>query len=105
MKKSALGLITLLAFSSIAFAKTNVNTATESELEALKDVGPVKAKSIIEYRQKHGAFKSLKDLEKVPGVATATVEKIKDQVTVDGTSTREKPANSAASPKHKVPRN
>ncbi|MEO5861931.1 MAG: helix-hairpin-helix domain-containing protein [Burkholderiales bacterium] len=105
MKKSALGLITLLALSSLAFAKTNVNTAPESELEALKDIGPVKAKSIIEYRQKHGAFKSLKDLEKVPGIAASTVAKIKDQVTVDGASTRAKPANSAASSKHEVPRN
>ena len=88
MKKSALGLITLLAFSSLAFAKTNINTATESELEALKDVGPVKAKSILEYRNTHGVFKSIKDLEKVPGIGTTTLQKIKNELTLTGASTR-----------------
>ncbi len=87
MKKSVLGLITLLAFCSLAFAKTNVNTATESELEALKDVGPVKAKSILEYRNKHGAFKSIKDLVKVPGIGATTFEKIKHELTLTGAST------------------
>lgn len=87
MKKSALGLITLLAFSSIAFAKTNVNTASESELGALKDVGPVKAKSILEYRNKHGAFKSIKDLEKVPGIGATTLQKITNELTLFGVST------------------
>ena len=98
MKKSGLGLITLLAFSALAFAKTNVNTATESELEALKDVGPVKAKSILEYRNKHGAFKSIKDLGKVPGIGATTFEKIKNELILTGVSTHAESVDAGKKP-------
>ena len=86
MRKVVIGVMACFALSSVAFARVDINTATESELEALKGIGPVRAQAIIEYRQKHGAFKSLKELEMVPGVATTTVEKIKDEVTIDGRS-------------------
>ena len=98
MKKSALGLITLLVFSPLAFAKTNVNTASESELEALKDVGPVKAKSILEYRNKHGAFKSIKDLENVPGIGATTLQKITNELTLTGVSTRAESVDAGKKP-------
>lgn len=98
MKKSALGLITLLVFSPLAFAKTNVNTASESELEALKDVGPVKAKSILEYRNKHGAFKSIKDLEKVPGIGATTLQKITNELTLSGVSTHAESVDAGKKP-------
>ena len=98
MKKSALGLITLLVFSPLAFAKTNVNTASESELEALKDVGPVKAKSILEYRNKHGAFKSIKDLENVPGIGATTLQKITNELTLTGVSTHAESVDAGKKP-------
>jgi competence protein ComEA len=63
-------------------AKVNINTADKAALEALPDVGPAKAAAIIEYRQKMGGFKTVSDLEKVPGIGDKTVEKLKDKVTV-----------------------
>jgi competence protein ComEA len=82
VKKFAFAVFALLAFSSAAFARVNVNSATAEELEALKDVGPVKAKAIVEYRKKHGAFKSIDELSKVPGVGVVTLQKIKSELSV-----------------------
>ena len=48
---------------SILLAAVNINTASSAELEALPGIGPAKAKSIVEYRQKNGAFKSVEELK------------------------------------------
>lgn len=58
----------------------NVNTATAAELELLPDIGPSLAKRIIEYREKHGRFEKLADLDKVSGIGPKTLEKLKDRV-------------------------
>ena len=63
-----------------AFAAVNINTATESELEAVKGVGPAKAKAIITYREAHGNFKSLDELDNVKGFGKASVEKLKGEL-------------------------
>lgn len=55
-------------------AVIDINKATVADLQsALKGVGPVKAKAIVAYRKKNGAFKTTDDLLKVPGVGVATV--------------------------------
>lgn len=59
----------------------NVNTAGAAELELLPSIGPSLAKAIIDHRTKHGAFASLADLDKVPGIGPKTLEKLKDRVT------------------------
>ena len=76
----ALSLALLLAPPAWAFV--DLNTATQSELESLKGIGPAKAQAIIAYRQQHGPFQRVEDLEKVKGIGKATVEKLRDQVTV-----------------------
>lgn len=70
----------LLAFP--AFAAVNLNTATQSELEAIRGVGPAKAKAIISYRDANGAFKSVQELDKVKGFGKASVEKLQGELTV-----------------------
>lgn len=65
-----------------AFAAVNINTATESDLEAVKGVGPAKAKAIIAYREAHGNFKSLDELDNVKGFGKASVEKLKGELSV-----------------------
>ena len=87
MKKSVLALVAMMAVSSVAFAKTNINMASEQELAAIHDIGPVKAKSMVDYRAAHGDFKSLKDLEKVPGFSHTTVSKLSKELTVSGATT------------------
>ena len=56
----------------------NINTAGEIELARLKGIGPALAKRIIEYREAHGRFKCVDDLQRVNGIGPATVAKNKD---------------------------
>src|SRR6266511_425392 len=60
----------------------NLNTATLAQLDALPGVGPVLAARIIDYRTKHGGFRSVAELRQVPGVGDATFEQLKGLVTV-----------------------
>ncbi|HCW54508.1 MAG TPA: competence protein ComEA [Clostridium sp.] len=63
-------------------AKVNINSATIEELKTLKGIGDSKANSIIEYREKSGAFKSIEDIKNVDGIGEKVFEKIKDSLTV-----------------------
>lgn len=65
-----------------AFAAVNINTATQSELEAVRGLGPAKAKAIIQYRETNGAFRSLDDLDKVKGFGKASIEKLSGELSV-----------------------
>jgi len=55
-------------------AKVNINTATESELTTIPGIGKVKAKSIIEYREQNGNFKSIDELKEINGFGAKTIE-------------------------------
>ena len=59
-----------------AFAgPVDINTADAETISAeLKGIGLSKAKAIVEYRKKHGPFKSPDDLSLVKGIGTRTVE-------------------------------
>src|SRR5699024_12491973 len=46
-------------------AKVNINTATESELTTIPGIGKDKAKSIIEYREQNGNYKSIDELKEI----------------------------------------
>jgi len=53
----------------------NVNTADAETISAeLKGVGLAKAQAIVEYRKKHGPFRSADDLSLVKGIGDRTVE-------------------------------
>ncbi|HEU0298360.1 MAG TPA: helix-hairpin-helix domain-containing protein, partial [Longimicrobium sp.] len=47
------------------------STASADELDRLPKVGPALAARIVEWRQAHGAFRTLADLDSVPGVGPA----------------------------------
>jgi competence protein ComEA len=51
-------------------------------LVALPGIGPSKAHAIVEYRQSQGGFKSIDDLQKVKGIGSATLEKLRTRVTL-----------------------
>ena len=61
---------------------TNLNTATQQQLEALAGIGPAKASAIITYRDQNGPFKEIEDIQKVSGIGAATFTQIKDSITV-----------------------
>jgi uncharacterized protein len=52
----------------------NLNTASYHLLSRVSGIGPALAKAIVEYRAKHGIFKSRKDLLEVPRFSTKTFE-------------------------------
>lgn len=60
----------------------NLNTATDIELQSLPGVGPSKAKSIIEYREKNGGFKSIDEIKNIKGIGESSFEKLKDKITI-----------------------
>jgi competence protein ComEA len=60
----------------------NVNTATAVDLETLPGVGEVIAQAIIEYRTQNGPFSSVDQLLDVSGIGDATLEDIRELVTV-----------------------
>lgn len=75
--------LTLLV-STAAFAeKININTANAEQIaSAMTGVGESKAQAIVTYREQHGKFKSLQDLEYVDGIGEKTVEKNKHKLTM-----------------------
>ncbi|HEY8364225.1 MAG TPA: ComEA family DNA-binding protein [Haloplasmataceae bacterium] len=58
--------------------KININTADLTLLMSLNGIGEVKAKAIIEYREKNGPFKTIEQIMRVTGIGQKTYEKIKD---------------------------
>ena len=60
----------------------NLNTASEAELEALPEVGPVTAQAILGWRAEHGAFTSVDELLEVDGIGEKTLESIAPFVTL-----------------------
>ena len=106
MKKLFLLLGLLFALCGAAFAAVNLNTATREELEALKGIGPVKAQAIIDHRTKNGPFKSVDDLQNVKGIGPKTVEDLRNELSVRGTTASAKPAatSSGAAKATEVPK-
>ncbi|MDD3352953.1 helix-hairpin-helix domain-containing protein [Zoogloea sp.] len=73
-----------IAGIQLALAAVNINTATQSDLDGVKGIGPSKAQAIIEYRTKNGPFKNLDDLKNVKGFGEKSIDKLKGELTVSG---------------------
>jgi competence protein ComEA len=58
--------------------KVNINSATKEQLEALPEIGPVKAQAIIDGRP----YQKPEDIMKVKGIKEGTYGAIKDHITV-----------------------
>jgi competence protein ComEA len=76
--------VALLSLPILALAgQVNINTADAETIAAeLNGVGLSKAKAIIEYRSKHGPFRSADDLSLVKGIGERTVEKNRADIQV-----------------------
>jgi competence protein ComEA len=61
-------------------APLDLNSATLEQLVALPGIGPVTAQKILDYRQQHGAFHSVSELEGVPGIGPAHLAQLKGLV-------------------------
>ncbi len=73
---STMAALLVLAAPVAALAgPVNINTADAETISAeLKGVGLAKAQAIVEYRKKHGPFRSADDLSLVKGIGERTVE-------------------------------
>lgn len=72
----------------------DVNQASEAELACIPGVGASLAARIVNFREQHGPFVSLSQLEQVPGVGPAKVAQLAEALL----PLEEKPARLAASP-------
>lgn len=79
-------LIFLALFSFNVFASpVNINKADAKTIaSALKGIGPAKADAIVKYRTKNGPFKSINDLQNVPGIGEKILRNIASDVGLSG---------------------
>ncbi|MDH4268904.1 MAG: helix-hairpin-helix domain-containing protein [Dehalococcoidia bacterium] len=62
--------------------KIDINRAESWLLDALPGIGEVLAQRIVDYRNENGPFRTIEDLLKVSGIGSATLENMKDFITV-----------------------
>jgi competence protein ComEA len=83
----------LLVAFGVQAMPVNVNAADMQTIaDALPGIGPAKAQAIVDYRTQHGPFKVKEDLANVPGIGTATLEKIKGDVLLQESGAKSAPA-------------
>ena len=63
-------------------ALVNINTATGAELEMLPHIGPAMAQRIIAYREAHGLFDRIEDLQEVDGIGETRYRDLAPLITV-----------------------
>jgi competence protein ComEA len=62
--------------------KVDINKAEAWMLEALPDIGAVRAQAILTYRLQNGLFANIAELTNVPGISAGTLEKIRNLIMV-----------------------
>jgi competence protein ComEA len=79
-------LFAFLSLAAYAIEPVDINSATAQEIAAaVKGIGPKKAAAIVSYRETHGPFKTLDELERVPGIGPKMVNDNRDKLTVSST--------------------
>ncbi len=64
-------------------SRINLNTASIRQLDALPEIGPVKAGEIVRLREEMGGFRTVEDILNVDGIGEKILEGIRDKVFVD----------------------
>lgn len=62
--------------------KVDLNGSDQQLLETLPGVGEVTASRIVEWREEHGPFTSVKQLREIDGIGDKRFERLRDQVSV-----------------------
>ncbi|MBN2389758.1 MAG: helix-hairpin-helix domain-containing protein [Anaerolineae bacterium] len=70
------------ASGSSVDALVNINTATAAELEMLPHIGPAMAQRIIDYREAHGPFERIEDVQEVDGIGETRYKDLAPLITV-----------------------
>jgi competence protein ComEA len=74
--------VAMLLLAISLFGAVNINKASKEELMSIKGIGEKKAKAIVDYRKKHGKFKTINDLQSVKGIGPKFISKHKKEITV-----------------------
>ncbi|TDP96308.1 ComEA family DNA-binding protein [Labedaea rhizosphaerae] len=61
-------------------SKVDINTASAEKLDTLPGIGEVTAQRIVQWRQQHGRFASVDQLQQVPGIGDAKLASLRDLV-------------------------
>lgn len=70
------------AGSGAAGGALNLNTATVEQLDELDGIGPATAQKIVAYRQQRGGFRSVSELDQVPGIGPKRLAALRDRLRV-----------------------
>ena len=70
------------AGETASIQKIDINRAESWLLDALPGIGEVLAQRIVDYRSTNGPFQRIEDLLKVSGIGSATLENMRDFITV-----------------------
>ena len=62
--------------------KINLNTADAYELQRLPGIGEKRAEDIIAYREEHGPFETVEQLDEVSGIGPGILEGLRDYAQV-----------------------
>jgi len=68
--------------ASMRKATININRASRRELEALPLIGPKRAAIIVAFRESHGWFGSVDDLDLVPGIGKTIIKRLEGLIVV-----------------------
>ena len=63
-------------------AKVNLNLADKAMLMTLPGIGEAKAEAILNYRNEHGGFASIEEIQNISGIKERMFERIKDLIEI-----------------------
>ena len=80
----ALGLVMFMSGSLVGAGQVNINSADAATLSReLKGIGMKRAQAIVDYRTKHGPFKSADELALVKGIGPAALAKNRELIRIE----------------------
>src|SRR4051794_11056753 len=60
--------------------RISLSSATQAQLETLDGIGPALAQRIIQYREQHGGFRSVDELQEVSGIGVKRLQALKGSI-------------------------
>jgi len=64
--------------------RIDLNSATLDQIDSLPGIGATKATAILKVREELGGFKSVNDLDQVPGIGAKTIDRLRPFIEIPG---------------------